>query len=384
MKKLLTILLTLLMVFTLVGCNEESKKQEEVVDYTTTDTIDIKVEENKPEEEQIAGGFTEVEDGTLTDELKDMFNLALEGLLGASYTPVKLVATQVVAGTNYKFLAEGTKTTNPITKGTYYVTIYKDLQGNVSVLDIETIEEKQEVIEEPKKVDPTIYDYWVVFYDEYGNELQREVLKYGSVPSYKHDLPEGFIKWTYKNTGKDVDGFKPIITNTYFIAVCNTPSHSHNPNPGCPYNGYNMSYIYGQGLFVSYTLDYTYNSGSYSLTGTMPIPLALSSFEVGDWVHGGTPNVFDKCTYNHGITLPTLYEITFDSGSNIKEIATSFGVAKVPEGSNYELIDGNLVLSYNGNIINSRYALIVPVDGFELDPVSGTITGDTTITFTAQ
>ena len=59
-------------------------------------------------------------------------------------SPVTLEATQVVAGTNYKFLANGTKTTNPITSGSYYITIYKDLQGNVKLLDIETIEEKQE------------------------------------------------------------------------------------------------------------------------------------------------------------------------------------------------------------------------------------------------
>ena len=73
-----------------------------------------------------------------------MFDKALEGLLGAEYEAIELVATQVVAGTNYKFLAKGTKTTNPITTGTYYVTIYKDLEDNVSLLDIQTIEEKQE------------------------------------------------------------------------------------------------------------------------------------------------------------------------------------------------------------------------------------------------
>ena len=114
MKKLLTLLLTLFMVFTLVGCNskedtpvvQEPEKQEEVVE---------------PAQEEIVGGYVDVEDGTLTDELKDIFNKALEGLTGATYEPIELVATQVVAGTNYKFLANGTKTTNPITKGTYYI-----------------------------------------------------------------------------------------------------------------------------------------------------------------------------------------------------------------------------------------------------------------------
>ena len=171
MKKLLTLLLTLLMVFTLVGCG--SKEETPVVEEPEKQEV---VEETK-EEPEIVGGYVDVEDGTLTDELKDIFAKALESLLGAKYEPVELVATQVVAGTNYKFLANGTKTTNPITKGTYYVTVYEDLQGNVSLLDIETIEEKQE----EAKVDPSQYSYWVVVYDQFNNEISRTTAKYGTI-----------------------------------------------------------------------------------------------------------------------------------------------------------------------------------------------------------
>ncbi|MDO4198631.1 MAG: hypothetical protein Q4D13_06565 [Erysipelotrichaceae bacterium] len=92
--------------------------------------------------EPVLGGWEEVEDNTVTDEMKDMFDKAFEGFAGARYEPVEIVATQVVAGTNYKFLCNGTKTTNPPVTGTYYVTIYQDLQGNVEVYDIETISEK--------------------------------------------------------------------------------------------------------------------------------------------------------------------------------------------------------------------------------------------------
>lgn len=210
MKKLLTLLLTILMVFALVGCNskqdtpvvQEPEKQEEVVEETK-------------EEPEIVGGYVDVEDGTLTDELKDIFNSALDGLTGATYEPQELVATQVVAGTNYKFLANGSKTTNPITKGTYYITIYKDLEGNVELLDIETIEEKQE---EKKTVDKTKYKYWVVFYNPDGSELQRTIEKYGATPEYKGDTP---VYWDsenwYKFTGWNKE-LKPITTNTYITA----------------------------------------------------------------------------------------------------------------------------------------------------------------------
>lgn len=119
MKKVLNLLLALVIMVSLVGC--DSKKDDEIV-----------------------GGYTEAEDGTITEELNQIFTTALDGLLGATYEPVELVATQVVSGINYKFLANGTKTTNPVTKGTYYITIYKDTQGNIELLDIEVIEESQE------------------------------------------------------------------------------------------------------------------------------------------------------------------------------------------------------------------------------------------------
>ena len=127
MKKLLTVLFILLMVFTLVGC--DSKKEEE---------------------EPMVGGYSEVEDKNLTPELIEMFESAFDGYDGASYTPVMLVATQVVAGINYKFQCDGVKTTNPMMQGTYYVYIYKNLQGEASVLKIETIEEHEIQVLEPE------------------------------------------------------------------------------------------------------------------------------------------------------------------------------------------------------------------------------------------
>ena len=119
MKKLLTLLAVGLMVLSLVACG---KKEE-------------------PAPEQVAGGWTKVEDGTMTPELQEIFDKAVEGLLGVNYEAVELVETQVVAGTNYKFLAKGTTVTMPPMEGTYYVTVYKNLDGGVELLDIEQIEQ---------------------------------------------------------------------------------------------------------------------------------------------------------------------------------------------------------------------------------------------------
>ena len=144
MKKMFSKIFLVILTILITGCSAN----KEDISITVNDETDIDVQHI---EEELSGEFIECKDKTVTPELEEMFKKALVGLTGASYTPKELVATQVVAGTNYKFLCDGVKTTNPIVTGTYYVTIYKDLDGNVSVTDIEIIEEKQEVLKEDKK-----------------------------------------------------------------------------------------------------------------------------------------------------------------------------------------------------------------------------------------
>lgn len=115
MKKLLLTLLTLTMILTVSACGKKEEKAQET---------------------ELVGGWTEAQDSTITPELQTIFDKAFEGMVGASYKPIKLLATQVVSGTNYKFLAEQTTVTaNPETKKVV-VEIYEDAQGNVSVTEI--------------------------------------------------------------------------------------------------------------------------------------------------------------------------------------------------------------------------------------------------------
>ena len=77
----------------------------------------------------------------LTSEDSDRMEKALEGLTGADYEPVVLLATQVVSGTNYKYLClETTVTANPVSSWAV-VTVYEDLDGSCSIEgDIENID----------------------------------------------------------------------------------------------------------------------------------------------------------------------------------------------------------------------------------------------------
>ena len=72
----------------------------------------------------------------MTDEAAAAFRKATETLDGAEYTPVALLATQVVAGTNYCILCQITPVVpNPVPTWAL-VYIYADLSGNADIMNV--------------------------------------------------------------------------------------------------------------------------------------------------------------------------------------------------------------------------------------------------------
>ncbi len=84
----------------------------------------------------LAGGWSVPEDPAVTDELLALFEKGMEGLVGVDYVPVVLLGTQVVAGTNYAFLCQGTVVVPDAVPSWKVVYLYADLEGNASVLEI--------------------------------------------------------------------------------------------------------------------------------------------------------------------------------------------------------------------------------------------------------
>ena len=75
------------------------------------------------------------EDRALTNEDRAVFDKALEGLMGVRYEPVS-VATQVTAGTNYRFTATAAPVVpNPVSY-TAHIFVYKSLSGEVELTGI--------------------------------------------------------------------------------------------------------------------------------------------------------------------------------------------------------------------------------------------------------
>ena len=88
----------------------------------------------------LAGGWTVAEDPTVTDKINNKFQLAMDsyqtGTITIAYTPVAVLGTQVVAGTNHAFLCQATVVAPDAVPSWKIVFLYQDLQGNVSVLNI--------------------------------------------------------------------------------------------------------------------------------------------------------------------------------------------------------------------------------------------------------
>ena len=128
MKKLIALLLGALLLVSAAACVQKQDEQPE--------------EEGKPQagesqqNEPLSGGWQLTENCEMTDELRAIFEKALDGLTGVNYVPIACLGTQVVAGTNYCFLTQGT-VVYPGAAPTYkLVYVYEDLSGNAEILNI--------------------------------------------------------------------------------------------------------------------------------------------------------------------------------------------------------------------------------------------------------
>ena len=115
--------------------NNHKSEITNVAEFNISDYLDRK---GSTTAEGLMGGWQDASElpNFLSEDENKVFEKALEGLDGVSYKPVAILATQVVAGTNYAFLATGTAVVeNPVTH-LYVINVYADLQGNATVNNI--------------------------------------------------------------------------------------------------------------------------------------------------------------------------------------------------------------------------------------------------------
>ena len=111
---------------------------DDVIGKTTIKDGDVCAIKYVSTEENLLGGWqiADVAREDVTDEEKEIFSKAMEVVLGTTYEPVCVLATQVVSGTNYAYLAKATTVSNDPHSNWSIIKIYKDLQGEVSLTSI--------------------------------------------------------------------------------------------------------------------------------------------------------------------------------------------------------------------------------------------------------
>ena len=85
---------------------------------------------------EAAGGWSAPPTPAVTDEAKAALEKATEGMTGADYTPLALLGTQVVSGTNYALLCEVTAVAPDARPSDVIVHVYEDLDGNAEITEL--------------------------------------------------------------------------------------------------------------------------------------------------------------------------------------------------------------------------------------------------------
>lgn len=130
MKKKIATLLTAVLA---LSCAANAAQGETVTAPSKETTAAVQI----IEEDALDGGWRNAEGPAITPELAELCGNAMEMLVGADYTPVALLATQVVAGTNYRILFRTTPVV-PDAVETYAIgTIYEDLEGKATLEDMQ-------------------------------------------------------------------------------------------------------------------------------------------------------------------------------------------------------------------------------------------------------
>lgn len=137
MKKMIVILLAALLLVSVAACNKETGKPVENAETAPNQNVEATPEpEPEPAPEIMpAGGWAIAEDTSITAERKAVFDKALEGLVGVNYVPAAYLGSQVVAGTNYCFLAQATVVYPGAQPYYVLVYIYQDLEGNAQIMN---------------------------------------------------------------------------------------------------------------------------------------------------------------------------------------------------------------------------------------------------------
>ncbi|MCR5770235.1 MAG: hypothetical protein K6G87_03245 [Butyrivibrio sp.] len=141
LKKIIITLLFGTLTIAAIGCGIKSNASDVTEDSSTVEiTSEYSVNEELDDLGIMTGAWSVSDSATMTDEIQEIFDKAVDGINGATYEPIAFLGSQVVAGTNYCFLCKATVVHPTATPYYTLMYIYEDLDGNVEIADMQDIE----------------------------------------------------------------------------------------------------------------------------------------------------------------------------------------------------------------------------------------------------
>ncbi|MBR2825076.1 MAG: hypothetical protein IKE51_02255 [Solobacterium sp.] len=208
MKKYINSLFALLL---FAGCTQQATQPAPTPTPTPLPTTpEASAEAEKPG--TMLGGWTVFADNnvSLMPEDQTRFEKALEGWTGVGYEPLTVLATQVVSGTNYAYLAKGTTITANPGIGYYVVTIYENLSGETEILCIKDLDFVNPIVTEDAP--EQLAGGWTV----------TNYAKPGMLPG--EDIESSFVKAQETHVGVALNPIAllgtQVVSGTNYCALC--------------------------------------------------------------------------------------------------------------------------------------------------------------------
>lgn len=139
MKKMMVMVMTLVLAAGMTACGSIGAAAQNGTAQTEQFTEN---EASEAASEMLEGGWEAPGNTDISKhpEAKAALEKAVSVMTGAEYEPVSLLATQVVAGTNYCILCKVTAVVPDALPVYDLVYVYEDLEGNADIISIREIE----------------------------------------------------------------------------------------------------------------------------------------------------------------------------------------------------------------------------------------------------
>lgn len=120
-KRIAAVVLCLCLLFGLGACRKNKEPSPDAIDQI---------------EGIITGSWEEAESPVIPSDVMKAFEKAMDGLVGANYTPVAYLGSQIVSGHNYMLLCRVAPVTADPVETYAIVSIYEDTEGNAQMTNV--------------------------------------------------------------------------------------------------------------------------------------------------------------------------------------------------------------------------------------------------------